>query len=196
MSYLLKWPLIIAGVIVGLVLLDYGLPRARRMWLRWKKNTSANEESWKSYMSVQWPFLVIAIALGFALAWLSVYAGPIRSETPEKNGVLVEPRVIDLNEQKPVYVSQVNVDNFARVTVLTRTKPREGSTDSGAAVVTLNRWRASRGDEIRRIESRGPMWTRWEEDNPKGQMDVIVEPSGTGSQPPLVELIIYLTPKQ
>jgi hypothetical protein len=60
-------------------------------------------------------------------------------------------------------------------------------------VVTVQRsLDGGRGDEIRRLESVGETWTQWEESNPKGEMNLLIE---TSAAPVSVELIIYLTPK-
>ena len=193
-------------IVIGVALflaLPIALPLFKRMWDRWKEKTSISEESWKSYMSVQWVFLIVSLGLGYGLAWGAVRFGPIRSERPQTGGVLMEPRRIELTEQRPVYTSHLSLENSSRVTVLTRTVPRRDSEgketgESGAATVTIQRSNEGRGEEIRRINSVGQSWSRWEEDNPKGEMGVIVEPaSGVGAaQLPVVELIIYTTPKK
>jgi hypothetical protein len=201
--------IIVITLIVG-ALIGFS-PVLKKRWDAWKKGTKAQEETWTSYMKVQWVFMVVSLLLGLLVGFVSVYVGPIRSEQPKKGGVILDPRTITLTDAQPVHLRQLGrVDDYSRVTVLTTTvappppaappgeqqpQPAGNAPQAGSGTATVTVHRAlseGRGDEIRRLESAGPTWTRWEEANPKGELSLIVE---AGKLPVTVELIIYLTPK-
>jgi hypothetical protein len=202
--------IIVVGATVGLGVLGAIGPWVTRKWEAWRRGTKKEEESWSRYMKVQWVFMVISLGLGGVIAWGAVYVGPIRSETPVGGGTILDPRLIPLTAEKPIYTRQFgNLDRYGRVTVLTRIAPAPTPSSSpetagvpppttpqpasGSAVVTVHRsLDKGRGDEIRRLDSTSETWTQWEENDPKGDMSLFVEATST---PVTVELIIYLTPK-
>jgi hypothetical protein len=202
--------------IVGLAV--FGILLLGAIWLRKQQNKDQRQsiglQSWTAYVKGQGIVLFSFLILGAAVASGFVYLGPVRSEEPETGGVLLEPRRVVLDQQRPIYTKRLGrVDRYRRITILTRTitesqanaasgdadeKPAGAvQTDSaGIATITVHRTLGQGvNDEIRRIESTSEAWTRWEEDRPKGELSLIIEP-GTGSPArTFVELIIYFTPR-
>src|ERR1044071_9351954 len=203
----------IALIIGGIFVLGLLVSLVSGVW----KKLPANMDSMKSYLQGQFMVLSAFLVLAFLLASAFIYFGPIRSERPQRNGVILDPRRVTLDKDHPVYTKQFgDLTGYARVTILahttappptpTPTPPAESAGGSpepagtpadsagGTAVVTVHRTlNEGRGDEIRRLVSSGETWTRWEEDNPKGDMSLIVEGNPL---PVVVELIIYVTPKK
>ena len=169
-------------------------------------------QTWKGYVAGQGIILFSFLVLGAIVASGFVYLGPIRSEAPLTGGVLLEPRRIVLDEQHPIYTKRLgSLDRYRRITILTRTtsepasappepagdKPPEAQGQSaGIASITIERTlRGAYTDEIRRMQATSEAWTQWEEQSPKGELNLIVE-AGAGSPPKtIVELLVYFTPR-
>ena len=197
---------ILASILVAL-LLGLGFALARK-----KPSTENALQTWTAYVSGQGIVLFSFLVLGAIVASGFVYLGPIRSEAPQTGGVLLEPRTIVLDEQHPIYTKSLgSLDRYRRITILTRTtsepasalspapegdKPEAQGESAGTAAIVIERTlRGANTDEIRRIQATSEAWTQWEEQNPKGELNLIVEPGAGSPAKTIVELIIYFTPR-
>jgi hypothetical protein len=180
---------------------------------RKKLNKESVLQTWTAYVSGQGIMLFSFLVLGAIVASGFVYLGPIRSEAPQTGGVLLEPRRIVLDEQHPIYTKRLgSLDRYRRITILTRTtsepasalppapvgdKPpgAQGQSAGTAAIVIERTLRGANTDEIRRIQATSEAWTQWEEQSPKGELNLIIEPGAGSPTKTIVELIVYFTPK-
>jgi hypothetical protein len=175
---------IVVGIIVVLAIVRAVLgPNWRRIF------SSIKISRWW----VQGALLSGRLLIGMAVAGISFYYGPPLAKSKiSKGGQLIEKyRKLNLREQTQHL--ELNVENYSRITVFTRTTAPE---NSSATVTILGfRDRGTNG-EINRIESISS-WSSWDQEDPNSNLRIVVEPLARAGTIPAteVDVLIYLTPK-